>query len=55
MANPSCFFECQEEKTMGKLRSTFLWQLIPDALELLRGKLWEKIVLGLLVHHPPSS
>lgn len=40
---------------MSKLGSTFLWQVIPDELELLRGKLWEKIALCLSVHRPPSS
>jgi hypothetical protein len=50
MANPSYFFECQEEKAMLELRSAFQWQLAPDRLEVLQGKVRKEYRDDRLVH-----
>jgi len=52
MANPSCFFECQEEKAIGQLHSAFLWQLAPNRLKVFQSQQWQKGMPDRLVHRP---
>jgi len=35
MANPSYFFECEEEQTIGELHLIGRWKLVPDHLKLI--------------------
>jgi hypothetical protein len=56
MANPSCLFECQEEKAIGQLHSAHLGQLAPKRLEVFQSQLWQKgCLIGLfIVRDPPE-